>query len=42
MSELRGKIASYQVGDKITIVYDRNDTKRKAEVTLEEMPQEDR
>ena len=42
VSELRGKIASYQVGDKITIVYDRNDTKRKAEVTLEEMPQEDR
>ena len=42
VSELRSKIASYKVGDKITIVYDRNDTKRKAEVILEEMPPEDR
>lgn len=42
VSELRAKIASYKVGDKVTVTYDRNDTKRKAEVTLEEMPQEDR
>ena len=42
VAELRNKIASYKVGDKVTVTYDRNDTKRKAEVTLEEMPQEDR
>ena len=42
VAELRTKIASYKVGDKVTVTYDRNDTKRKAEVTLEEMPQEDR
>ena len=41
MADLRTKIASYKVGDKVTVSYDRNDTKRKAEVTLEEMPQDD-
>ena len=42
VADLRAKIASYKVGDKVTVTYDRNDTKRKAEVVLEEMPQEDR
>ena len=42
VADLRNKIASYKVGDKVTVTYDRNDTKHKAEVTLEEMPQEDR
>jgi len=42
VADLRTKIASYKVGDKVTVTYDRNDTKRKAEVVLEEMPQDDR
>ena len=42
VAELRNKIASYKVGDTVTITYDRNDTKHKAEVVLEEMPQEDK
>ena len=42
VADLRNKVASYKVGDKITITYDRNDTKHKAEVVLEEMPQDDR
>ena len=40
VAELRSKIASYKVGDKVTVTYDRNDTKRKTEATLEEMPQD--
>lgn len=42
VADLRNKIASYKVGDKVAVTYERNGTKNKAEVVLEEMPQEDR
>ena len=42
VAELRNKIASYHVGDTVTITYDRNDKKHKTDVVLEEMPQDDR
>ena len=41
-SDLRGAINQHQIGDTVTITYDRNGTTRTASVTLEEMPQDNR
>lgn len=40
VSELRAKVAEHKVGEKVKITYDRNDTTRTVDVTLDEMPQE--
>lgn len=40
VSELRAKVAEHKVGETVKITYDRNNTTRTVDVTLDEMPQE--
>lgn len=42
ISELRAKVASHKVGDKVKITFDRNGASHNVDVVLEEMPQDNR
>ena len=42
VSDVRGAIAEHKVGDTISVTYERDGRKGKLDVTLEEIPQEDR
>ncbi len=42
ISELRAKVASHKVGDKVKITFDRNGASRNVDVVLEEMPRDNR
>lgn len=42
VSELRAKVAAHKVGDTVTLTIDRNDRERTVDVTLQEMPQDNK
>ena len=42
VSDLRAKIAEHSVGDKVELTIQRGGQERKASLTLEEMPQDNR